>query len=593
VLELAGFFLGSFAASIALVPVCRSVAHRMGKVARPSADRWHQRPTALFGGVAIFVVSLAAFAFIRPLNDILIYGLLGAGIFAVGLVDDLINLKPYTKLIAQMVFASAFVFFDYRLQWFASPAVDAVVTVLWIVGITNALNLLDNMDGLCGGVAVVTGLSILVGFAPVAAARPEALYLAAVLGAVAGFLVYNIHPASIFMGDSGSLFLGLTLAGMSLELPRHSQGSNVLAVVFAPLMVMLIPIFDTSLVTFMRLLSGKTPWQGGRDHSSHRLVAIGLPEKQAVMVLWALAGLGGLTAWGLRRMAPDSAGLAVALSAMSMLLFAVFLTRVKVYDDKNSVQIRRGMVTTVVTEFMYKRRVAEVLMDFFLIIIAYYGAYRLRFEGELKDYFASFLESLPIVLAVQLTALFAMGAYRGVWRYFGMMDSFVIVKAVALGTLVIEASVLYLFRFTNYSRAVYIIYAMLLVLLCTGARGSLRLMAEYVQRRRRGHRVLIYGAGNGGALAVREVTSGAFGPVTMLGFIDDDPERQRTQMLGYPVLGGFDSLEALVKGGAVDRVVISTAMLDRERLAIVFQLCADHSVPVSQMRVSFESAAVS
>lgn len=590
VLELAGFFLGSFAASVALVPVCRTAAHRLGKVARPSADRWHQRPTALLGGVAIVLVSLAAWALIRPINEIVIYAVLGTGIFLVGLADDFINLKPYTKLVAQLVFASAFVFFGYRLQWFSSQAIDAVVTVLWIVGITNALNLLDNMDGLCGGVAIMVGLSILGGLLPVAAARPEALALAAMLGAVAGFLVYNVHPASIFMGDSGSLFLGLMLAGMSLELPRHAQNSNVLAVVFVPLMVMLIPIFDTTLVTLMRLLSGKRPWDGGRDHSSHRLVAIGLPEKQAVMVLWGLAGLGGLAAWGLRQMSPDSGGLAVAISAVAMLLFAAFLTRVKVYDQKDAGELRRGSVTTVVSEFMYKRRVAEVLMDFFLIIIAYYGAYRLRFEGELKDYFSTFLDSLPIVVSVQMVTFFVLGAYRGVWRYFGLMDGFVIAKAIALGSLITQVLVLYLFRFSNYSRAVFIIYSMILLLLCAGTRGSFRLMAEYVQRRRRGHRVVIYGAGNGGALAVREVTGGTFGPVTLLGFIDDDATRHRSMMLGYPVLGGLDSLSALVRGGAVDRIVISTAMLDQVRLSDVHRLCADHQVPVSQMRVSFESA---
>ncbi len=170
-----------------------------------------------------------------------------------------------------------------------------MLTLVWIVGITNAFNLLDNMDGLCAGTTLVAGAFLLTALAGDAGAGQRPLYFATLLGATAGFLVYNVHPASIFMGDTGSLFLGLNVAAITLLAnPGSPERSGLVSVVVAPVLLLLIPIFDTTLVTALRLLSGRRPSQGGRDHVSHRLVAIGLSEPRAVATLWALAAAGGM-----------------------------------------------------------------------------------------------------------------------------------------------------------------------------------------------------------------------------------------------------------------------------------------------------------
>jgi UDP-GlcNAc:undecaprenyl-phosphate GlcNAc-1-phosphate transferase len=378
------------------------------------------------GGVAIFLATIAAAIVLRPLQPLTIVLLTGLAMFGVGLTDDFVHLKPATKLIAQIGVASTLVFFGYRLEWVQSLTLDALLTMFWIVGITNAVNLLDNMDGLCGGVALVVAVSLLASIAPVEASRPLACYLAALAGAIAGFLVYNVHPASIFMGDGGSLFIGFTLAAVALEMPNDRRDSNVLVTVAAPVLVMLLPIFDTMLVTASRLLSGRRASQGGRDHSSHRLVAIGLSERHAVLVLWALAALGAMTGWAIRHVAAGLGVIAIALFAVSMALFAAFLSRVRVYESANLPATPLARLTPVVAHFVSKSRVAEVLLDFCLITIAYYSAYRIRFDGlEYQEYFPRFLESLPIVLTVQLAAFFAMRAYRGVWRYFGLFATLV------------------------------------------------------------------------------------------------------------------------------------------------------------------------
>jgi UDP-GlcNAc:undecaprenyl-phosphate GlcNAc-1-phosphate transferase len=321
-------------------------------------------------------------------------------------------------------------------------------------------------------------------------------------------------------------------------------------------------------------------------------VAIGLPEKSAVIVLWGLAGLGAVTAWAIRQVPLEWSILAVALCALSMALFAVFLMRVNVYGPTDRLLIQSGRATAIIVDFMHKRSVATVLLDFLLITVAYYGAYRLRFEGDLlKEHFPQFIQSLPIVIAIQITTLFIVGAYRGVWRYFSLMDGVVLAKAVGLGTLVIEFVVLYVYRFEHYSRSVFVIYATLLMLVATGSRASFRVMLELIRRRRLGDRLVIYGAGDGGALAMRELTSRDRAPVRLLGFIDDDLHKHRTRVDDYPVLGGYDSLVALITGGAVDQLVVSMQLIDKARLVHLEQLCAAHSIKLFRLQFRLEPMA--
>ena len=217
-------------------------------------------------------------------------------VFVIGLVDDILLLKPASKLVSQIAVAALLVYFGFRLHWLESRLLDSVLTMVWVVGLTNAFNFLDNMDGLCAGIALIVAIMLLAGFWTGVSrenAAPEMTLLATLAGAAAGFLVFNFPPASIFMGDSGALLFGFSLAALTLgqEGVRASR-SDVLSVIAGPAFVLLIPIFDTTLVTVARLLSGRSPAKGGRDHSSHRLVAIGLSERDAVLVLWGLASHG-------------------------------------------------------------------------------------------------------------------------------------------------------------------------------------------------------------------------------------------------------------------------------------------------------------
>jgi UDP-GlcNAc:undecaprenyl-phosphate GlcNAc-1-phosphate transferase len=589
-MSLLAYVLLSFAATVALVPAYRWVALRYGCVAEPKRDRWHRRRAPLLGGLAIAVVVLLGGLTIRPLPDVALLLVAGLAAALVGLVDDIVVLRPATKLVAQIVLASAFVYFGYRLHWLESLTGDAMLTLFWIVGVTNAFNLLDNMDGLAAGVALIVALTLLAGFVGGGQPSAHAAYLALLIGALGGFLIYNFNPASIFMGDSGSLFIGLTLATMAL-LPAAEQksGPGVLAVIGAPLMVLLIPIFDTTLVTVARLLSGRNPSRGGRDHSSHRLVAIGLSERRAVSVLWTLAAIGGLLAFAFRMVPPDVAAAMAVAFVLAMVIFAVYLARVKVYEEPDEQLIASGQVTPFVAGFMYKRRAAEVLLDFCLVPLSYYAAYRLRFEGpEFVAFFPSFLSSLPIVVGLQIAALFIVGGYRGLWRYFGLMDGVVFTKAVLLGTAMIVVAIVYLFRFEHYSRGVFVIYAALLLLALIGSRASFRLISEFVQRRQSGRRLVIYGAGDGGSIVCRELMTSKTEQYGMVGFIDDDPAKHKTRVHGFTVIGGLDALTNLIAAGGVDDVVISIREIELAKVKHLEDLCSREGVTLRRIQLTLE-----
>jgi UDP-GlcNAc:undecaprenyl-phosphate GlcNAc-1-phosphate transferase len=332
---------------------------------------------------------------------------------------------------------------------------------------------------------------------------------------------------------------------------------------------------------------------GGRDHSSHRLVAIGLSERRAVAVLWLLSAIGGAIGIAVNDVRQSWASLAALLFLVGMALFAAYLAGIRVYDEADE-RVRESRLTPIVVDFVYKRRVAEVLLDFCLVTIAYYCAYKLRFEDpeDFMKNFANFSRSLPVVLAAQMVAFFVVGVYRGIWRHFGMMDTVVVAKGVFLGTVSAQLVILYVYRFFSYSRTVFAIYGVLLLLAVTLSRASFRLVGEYIQRQRNtGRRVAVYGAGEGANLAMREIQNGNQA-VRLLGFVDDDPRKVGIRVHGFPVLGDFGTLVDLLRGRAVDQVVISDGQLDADRLSDLRRLCAQHGVALTRLVVGLEDLVV-
>lgn len=288
-------FASAFILVLGATPIIRRIANRLGIVDQPDARRLHLMPVPLLGGVAIyagFIIALLVFGEGWVVSQA-IGILVGATIVSfLGIWDDRWGLRPLLKLLGQAVAASMLIISGIQVSFLPHPALNVAITFIWILGITNALNLLDNMDGLSGGVgAVAAGFFLLL-------AAWNGQYLvaslaAALMGVCVGFLVYNFNPASIFMGDAGSMFLGFILAVVGIKL-RFPGRPNVITWMI-PVVVLGLPIFDTTLVVFSRLRRGINPLTNpGQDHVSHRLVSLGLSHRQAVILLYGVCSALGL-----------------------------------------------------------------------------------------------------------------------------------------------------------------------------------------------------------------------------------------------------------------------------------------------------------
>lgn len=322
----------AFLLALALTPLVRTLARRWGMIARPKSDRWHQQPTALLGGVAIFLAAvLAGLIFLPRVAQGWLVLAGGAWLFLVGLVDDLWHIRPFSKLMGQLLGAGLVAHLGLLFPWTGLNPLDKALTVFWLVGITNALNLLDNMDGLSAGVAAIAAAFFAAHFLA-AGQTAAALAFAGFAAALLGFLVYNAHPASIFMGDSGSLFIGFFLAGGALLRFRAGAAAGPWPDLAVPVLILAVPIFDTTLVTIVRKLSGRAVSQGGRDHSSHRLVALGLSERAAVWTLYGLTAISGGLSFLVERLELPAALIVVAVYLALLTGFGLYLARVPVYQ---------------------------------------------------------------------------------------------------------------------------------------------------------------------------------------------------------------------------------------------------------------------
>jgi UDP-GlcNAc:undecaprenyl-phosphate GlcNAc-1-phosphate transferase len=292
-------FLTALTFSVLATPIARRLALHVGVVDAPSARKIHGAPVPLLGGAAIYAGFMLALLFLGDRFYIreLIGILLGATLVSLfGLADDHWGLHAYLKLGGQLLAGAILILGGTQVSLFTSPWLNWAITLLWVVGITNALNLLDNMDGLSGGITTVAATFFLL---LAAMGRPPQVLVgtlaAALIGACIGFLRFNLNPATIFMGDTGALFLGFLLAALGIKLRFPSNVPWITWLV--PICVLALPIFDTTLVFVSRLRRGKNPLTTpGKDHLSHRLVALGLTRREAVLTCYLIGGACGLIA---------------------------------------------------------------------------------------------------------------------------------------------------------------------------------------------------------------------------------------------------------------------------------------------------------
>ena len=601
-------FGGSFVLALCLTPLVRGLARATGQVAAPKDSRWHKKETALMGGVAIYlsaiIIWFSAVSFLGWKNlglPFLPIILCASGMFVLGLADDIFEMDPQHKLAAQIVITSILMIFGFKLDWTFSKTANLLVTLIWIVGITNAFNLLDNMDGLSAGVALIAGTFLFLTHyltpSPSPFVAPILLMTAVYLGAILGFLIYNFNPASIFMGDAGSLFIGFVMACLTVtgSLGETVGGSvaHLLSVIAIPVLIVFIPILDTGFVSLMRKLFMRPISQGGRDHSSHRMVAIGFSERKAVLVLYIFSVASGLIALAINNFSIGTSLVLIVLYLLFVIFFWVYLARVKVYAEDSALSDNGlGAFTPILVQITYRRRLFEVLLDVVLVAMAYYMAYLLRFEGPvyylIGENFAFFLKSVPIVVASQIFCFYVMGVYRGIWESTSLSDLIDYIKAITAGTVAAMLIPLFVYRFLSFSRAVFIIYWILMLILVSLSRLSFRLLDEGVKKGKRiGKATLVYGAGIGGQMLAKEIEQNRDLGLVLVGFVDDNPRKHERNIMGYPVLGGIKDLARIIKEKNIQEVIISFRENGAQKRTEVDALCRslDTEVEVNQMRL--------
>ncbi len=580
------YFFAPFILSLVLTPIVRQIALKNGLVSYPRPDRWHKRPTALLGGISIYLASLISVFFLGLTNKN-VWGLfLGATfLFIIGLADDKFHFAPYIKLFAQIIAGCIAILFGVIIGLPLDAFLSIPLTLLWIIGITNSFNLLDNIDGLAVGIAAIASL-MLFASSLLFSNNPLGIFALILAGAALGFLPYNFNPAKIFMGDSGSMFLGFCIAVISIAgTPRHI--SSLLITMFVPVLILSVPIFDTIFVMIIRQLQGRRIFEGGKDHTSHHLVTLGLSQKKTILLLYTISLIFGLIGILYSRLNIFIVSIIAFLGIVILMFFGLFLFERTSYN--NHLEPHRKNInnkTFLNAMFLHKRRIAEVLLDFIFICIAYYSAYFLRFEGPLLvNNMYLIKESLVWIILIKISVFFMFGLYRGVWRYIGISDFFTIFKVVAFSSV---ASILFLtfkFRFRDYSRAVFFIDWLILLFLILGSRFMFRILGEFLSRiQKEGKRVLVFGAGDMGEMVIREIKRNKSLNYVPVGFVDDDPHKSGSKIHGVPVLGSRDKIQNLIRDNDIKEVIIAVSKINMADFLEIVQLCKDCGVSFKRVK---------
>lgn len=550
--------LATLASSWLGVAFVARLCQRFGWLARPREGRWHQRPTALHGGLGFMpVFMLAAFSTgvangflpasvqgVAPHQAQALALLLGCLLLlALGFWDDLRELGPGAKLAGQLATASLFVYAGGVWPLTGLYGLDLALTYLWLIGLSNAFNILDNMDGLASGAAIISALgqAALVWRAGRQGLGGGELSLL-LAAAVAGFWLHNRAPARIFMGDSGSLSMGFAVGCLCLPGPLNRNwglgAPGDPGLFLLPLALAALPIFEVCFVVVTRTARARKAYVGGRDHPSHRLAALGLSPRAAVGLLHGAALGGALMALAMRAF-PGAMPTLFGIYALLLLILGVYLSRLEAPGVEGGEP--RGWVRGL-RDLLRASRLGELLTDALLAAICFHAAYLLRFEFQLNEVLrGAMLRALPLVVGSCASAFVLFGVYGSRWRTFGLADLPPLARATVAGTALSLALSALVSRFgPGYSRSAFLIFGVLLFMGLLLSRLSFRLLDRFMNRRlareRRGPAVLIHGTGETERFLAERACALAGEDVRVLGFVGQNAEVGRV-LAGLPVRG--------------------------------------------------------
>jgi UDP-GlcNAc:undecaprenyl-phosphate GlcNAc-1-phosphate transferase len=586
------------ALAFALAPLASRFAVRIGAVDSPGDRKIHATAIPRLGGLAVVasislvmagIPMLSGGRWELPLHLVTPLALGVLPVFVVSLLDDISHVGARKKFLAHTLGASIAVASGISLapvvHLFGSPIYIGVfaipLSILWIVGVTNAFNLIDGLDGLSAGLALISAVSMAAVFMLLGELQMGGVVLV-LAGALVGFLPYNVHPARMFLGDSGATAIGFCLAVFAL------RGGSTLTSGFAallPVFMLGLPIADTLITLTRRLVNRFEGTAAGvfvpdRNHIHHRLLALGVHHKTAVLILYGAGLLMASAAFASVFMNAREAGLFVVA-----LLFAG-VVGVQRLGYAEFAFIRRGKVLKVYELPVVKRGMFVVFVDIFLAIVAAYIAVGLKSDQWNWPLVRKPLLDLATTFAPVTVLLFwASGMYRGSWRVAGLRDLANVATAV-LSVTVTGGLLVSLFSGAQYPLSLFIIYGVVSLLLGASSRASyVVLESTRLRANHQGAPVLIYGAGNRGVAAASELFRNTSAGLRPIGFIDDDARKQGRVVSGLPVLGTEQDLEALSCSHAIRAVLIAAESIPENRIAQTLDVCQRVGISVFRFNV--------
>lgn len=616
-------FLISAVLSLSLTPLVMRLAFRIGAVDKPSQRKIHTGVMPRLGGIAAFssfVATLIICHFVFPglrLDEVVAKGnwaliaLSFAIVLALGACDDIWTLKAKHKFLVQFLAGTLVYVAGFRVLEITNPFGGGMlelgvfaypVTLLWTVGITNAFNLIDGLDGLASGVALIAGLSI----AAISLFHGD-LETAAValtlVGAIFGFLRYNFNPAKIFLGDSGSLFLGFTLAVLSIE--SSTKGSTAFSVV-VPLLVLGVPIMDTLLAMIRRILRSFLPEEStlsspakkfasmflpDKRHIHHQLIARGLSHRDAVIVLYIVSCAFGLSA------------LLVTAGSLNTLLLLVVVALVielgiRKLGYREMAFIKNGILLRFYTRTFLSSALIQVILDTGSVFAAFFLAQLLAIPHYVSVApWRSWAFAVVAVATIQLFAFILGGLYKRTISLLALGDLLQILKSTLGGVIAtgIAFMLLPIFpRGTGIADFILLDFYFLTTFV-VGSRILFHALNYVFQKESaEGKKSIIYGANRDGLITLQSLIAGGEDRgISPAGFLDDNPKLEGKFLDGYPIFGGHWKLERLIRKIDVGEIVIANKQMNSLVLNRVQKIADAHRIPIRLMQVKFDLMEVS
>ena len=603
--------------SLALTPLVVRLAHAVGAIDRPGGRKAHSTPTPRLGGVAVAVAFALSLTSLVLLDTVLHFPgwlsgsrglMLGVSLLLLvllGVWDDIRELRPSQKLIVQLLVSTLVYAAGFHVSGITNllgdgkldlGVLDYIVTVLWIVGVTNAVNLIDGLDGLASGVSAIALLAMF----PIAMLQndPGTAVVALVLaGAVLGFLRYNFNTARIFLGDSGSLFLGFMLAILSLQSSTKSSTAFALLV---PIVALGLPIMDTLLSMVRRLIrsflpqsntgtKGRRRWSGmftaDRGHIHHQLLARGLSHRRVVLLLYMVSCGLGIGALAITTANNAEASLVLVVVGIALVVGVQQLRYQEIAVLKN------GVLLPLFDTQVLNWNLFQVFLDIVFVIGAYGTAHIISNAPNHNVYIENHLWlTITLTTFIQFVIFWLRGSYKATMRQFGLADSLAIVKTTLLAV-TLSGSVLFLLDSPRLQvdLPTIVLDFYFLVTLAVGSRLSFRVLHHIFRRHNHAARkVLIYGADREGVFALHRLLSADGDFLSPAGFLDDRPSLEGKHVNGYPVFGGHWKLERVVRARSIQEIVLSSDDIKPEVLRRLVVKAKQLGLAIRRFNVRFD-----